>query len=126
MSRLPKFRAWDKNRNKMNEVIMLNFVLEVADIAGRVKPVYFENLELMQFTGLTDSKGVEIYEGDILKQKVVYNGEATDEFYKVVWRDGYGEFSFQSLGNVDEVTPCFEHDLVEVIGNVHETPELLK
>ena len=81
---------------------------------------------LGQFTGLTDCNGKEIYEGDIL----VYGGQCKHvvEFkhgmfgYTLMdgWFVGYGgntNFSFNPLDRSDE------H---EIIGNIHDNPELLK
>lgn len=72
--------------------------------------------ELEEYTGLKDKKGVEIYEGDILKTK---NGVCY-----VIWFDA--SFALKSPGSesID-----FEHssvyELSEIIGNIHENPELL-
>lgn len=76
----------------------------------------------MQFTGLLDKQGVEIYEGDI----VTHNGF---EFSEVVFRKG----GFQVNNMLDGLTND-EHyflgdinlEMFKVIGNIYENPELLK
>lgn len=75
-----------------------------------------ENGELIceQYTGLKDKNGKEIYEGDIVK--------AGGRIYEVAWleKDG-GWFCFTED---DYHTPLY-HLEAEVIGNIHENPELL-
>ena len=111
-NRIIKFRAWndgemiysqDENRQSQS-------MLSVGDILSR-----FETI--MQFTGLTDKNGIEIYEGDICEGHDDGRG-------KIVWTefDGGYDYVFSDEGNVGiwEV----KKDLV-VIGNIHQHPDLL-
>ena len=75
---------------------------------------------LVQYTGLKDKQGVEIYEGDILKcfgdiAKVVW--DSNDALYRYVYNSG-GERYMEILG-----THSYEH--FEVIGNIYEHKHLL-
>ena len=75
-----------------------------------------------QFTGLTDKNGTKIFEGDIVKDeyilgKVVYNTKQEDF-------DGAASFM---IDDVDDGLQSYRFwNSVEVIGNIHDNPELLK
>lgn len=83
-----------------------------------------------QSTGLTDKNGREIFEGDIIHLEYsqvffggVYFGEYTAE---VSYKEGC--FVTDGINNGDEIeTPLsgFDNDEVEIIGNIHDNPELL-
>ena len=100
-----KFRAWDKKERFMYE-------LGRSDI-----PWEYPEIELMQFTGLHDKNGKEIYEGDVVKH---YNG-----VNPVTWETGLASFqmSFSNFVLDQEIIPDYSE--CEVIGNVYEHPELL-
>lgn len=127
--RVPKFRAWDKLRKIM---------LPVGDVDTSYKLVYleedngyrcemdFDEIELMQSTGLKDKNGKEIFEGDIVKYKSK-KGTFTDiatysKFYAFFGlKDDTGDL----ICSFDWLLENIKQGDIEVIGNVYENPELL-
>lgn len=79
---------------------------------------------LMQFTGLTDKNGKEIYEGDILKITAFWDNEL---FYgcPVVFDEGMFGFKIKEYTTVNNVMDISAF-ITEVIGNIYENPELLE
>ena len=86
---------------------------------------------IMQFTGLKDTKGKEIYEGDILKfhQSVLwskYKGEVfKDTEAVVIWYEGYGLSGFTLKVTGRPHLSTLDASNGEVIGNIYENPEIL-
>ncbi len=72
-----------------------------------------------QFTGLTDKNRKLIFEGDIVN----YNNGLVSEIFKVVYNEKYARFTFTKPNTVFAV---FDTEKCEVVGNVHDNPELLK
>lgn len=118
-----KFRAWDKELKFMVDDTM--YIMGIG--TGNV---FFDNqgdlieqsnkLVLMQYTGLKDKNGKDIYEGDVSKN--YYKGQWVNlvvvwnplGMWSVKWKDGY-------LNNYH-----INNQNMEVIGNIYENPELLK
>ena len=123
MNREIKFRAWDGyNINyDLYEQHGYNGNIEINDCLA-----YIDNL--MQYTGLLDKNGVEIYEGDILlrkhsiktKSKGVQNYDST---HIVEWKT-HDAFNYDDSNWVGFELPEYleEH---EVIGNIYQNPELV-
>ena len=129
-----KFRAWDKLNKEMFNVESINFQ-ERQVYRDTVSYREFNDVELMQYTGLKDKNGKEIYEGDIVKFKDC-SIDGTKEFYNigVIEREGKRdelvisqlifEKSYFTENYMDFINETFE--LSEIIGNIYENPELLK
>lgn len=117
-----KFRVWDKKNKKMlyydKDVVpslTLNGVLveHVIGVVNEIPDVFEHNVsneyELMQYTGLKDKNGKEIYEGDILIWKEAMSGRK-DRRYTVKW--DYLDLSSLKIGE--------EMELLEICGNIYE------
>lgn len=119
-----KFRAWNGYVMFNVDVLAISKVGWDSDGTG-VSLAYQPHVEVMQWTGLLDSRGVEIYEGDICST------DLSRPYNIVVFRNGAfmyqcndnGKDYFDIMVPINENT---EHDrYTEVIGNLYENPELL-
>lgn len=119
-----KFRMWNKKEKKMYDIGVLDFDDKKAYMKGylnyTVSNYMFENIELMQFTGLHDKNGKEIYEGDILPFTMY---DLKTEYYYIVFRNG----EFEAI-NKQDTNFIWRSAWKEstVIGNIYENPDLLK
>ena len=152
-----KFRAWQKYHKRMVEVINISFddngeINGVATFVENQAPQHINYrddllggfflkdergmvLELMQYTGLKDKNGVEIFEGDLVR--VGTQAKVNGEFpigYVVRANDKPEMFIAlpEQLKETGErqyyLENLYRHylDEFEVIGNIHENPELLE
>lgn len=129
-----KFRAWDKINKRLEEID--GYDLYLAD--GNVYEVYPDSFgyecafekknvsdryEIMQYTGIKDKNGKEIYEGDIAIANLKYF-DIKNKKCKVIFKNG--SFGLQ-YGYCDDYFKSFlAWDDYEVIGNIYENPELLE
>ena len=129
-----RFRAWDKTTNQMrgcygfNDMELEVYVCSVADdeFNGRPKTVHalkrsFDEVVIMQSTGIMDKNCVEIFEGDILyhplqgKRKVYYP-----------YSDSVASYGLREISTGFGSTLQDAHAVWQVIGNIYENPELLE
>lgn len=131
MVREIKFRVYDPDNGGMCECKYIKLPSEITEESQAILPI-------MQYTGLHDKNGKEIYEGDILKAR-----------YGVINEVRYGEFAPHMINEFCEsiglkpsniigfytvihepyeicVLPKVAERVVEVIGNIYENPELLE
>lgn len=135
MSRDIKFRAWDCVRNEYLSAGKVMIQVLPGKLPSSPKGLHLDTsnfmcaegrMELQQFTGMLDKNGVEIYEGDITPYLVCSRqGKVNAHIYycaiksqfRVKWIDDGIELS-DSLGRCNE--------WFDVIGNIHQNPELIK
>jgi len=124
-----KFRAWDKQKKiETNWKCYDNMFYFMDKYTGVwIRDDEFERFVLLQYTGLKDRNGIEIYEGDIGRWYIAKGNEFI--LFEVLWieeearfmgryKDEYGNYRFISLINSDKG--------LEIIGNIYEKPELLE
>ncbi|MDO4721406.1 MAG: YopX family protein [Peptostreptococcaceae bacterium] len=122
-----KFRAFLKSNQKMYDVLTLDIIDKKALIENtdnKKRPlrgyVKMSEIELMQYTGLKDRNGQEIYEGDIVRHK--YGPQI---LMRVAWDDEYPGFGTFGKYN-GEPYVGYVKSSCEVVGNIYEHPELLE
>lgn len=116
-----KFRAWHKADEKMYEVY--GFAQNKWFLKGKQFPMPNGAVVIMQYTGLRDKNGKEIYEGDLLTDY----GEAPPLYVEYSEKHGAYCFvdKFDSSGTVYYTPLMIYYEQMEVIGNIFEHPHLI-
>ena len=130
-----KFRAWDKRVGIMHDVARMVlhaaemcveeiWVLSDGELCTSTHPLRHHECKLMQFTGVLDKSGKEIYEGDIMKYPT---SNIPQNFGIVLFEEG--KFWLREKWK-DEFPKAEGMDIAisiywEIIGNIYENPGLL-
>lgn len=131
MEREVKFRALDKNNLLGSQIGFLPgdcVIVEWDDLKQQIWKRVANNKDiiLMQFTGLTDKNGIEIYERDIVNAKLVGEFKGPIVYNR-------GSFKIDSGRDINNRPYIYLEDwcqtnyrTVEIIGNIYKNPELLE
>lgn len=114
-----KFRAWNKKDKVMVDVAAMNLgpsgLWSLIEDADDAELQLADSYELMQYTGLHDKNGREVYEGDIVKNE--YGKVMEVQYDPRSAAFGVGDYYFGTIGS---------GKTLEVIGNIFDNPELLE
>lgn len=134
-----KFRAWNTTIKKMGMVKTLNLVGRMSEIdfglenpdegwrrlARAVFGAKHSETTFMQFTGIKDKNGKDIYESDLVYWKQSPGGllPADENYYvcQIIW----GDSAWECKHLTSESKFTFSGNHMEVIGNIYENKELL-
>ena len=117
-----KFRVWCNERKEMLQIQRHSFKTNKSMPYGWNLEYVFD--DIMQYTGILDFNGVEVYEGDIIK--LIEDRNRDDIFEPFI--AGQVKFRNGSFYITDGAISRFrwEDYVVEVVGNIYENPELLE
>lgn len=120
----PKYRVWDKELQTMLDVSLIDFKKGVLVGEhwefGETNFMSFDEIVIMQTTGLLDKNGKEIFEGDIFGTKDgLLNGVVEYRSDLGMWTNSLIRYNnFERL--------CTVANSREIIGNIYENPELVE
>ena len=124
---IPRFRAWDKETQTMLDVYLIDFKKSVLIGEhwefGETNFINFDEIELMQSTGLFDKEGTEVFEGDILHHRI-----QTEYTFIVKYDKDKGRWYGDGLSRTYriDIAKRFLPYYYKVIGNIYENKNLLE
>lgn len=134
---LIKFRAWHKPTQLMDDVVLIDFYNEKIGIlyadpfiqGESIQKYNFNEIVLMQFTGLYDKNGIEIYEGDIVYWKdceSIDDEMVYESTFVIYWSDEFLIWRAKNKGNDIDLYDISDNRELEIIGNIYENSEFLE
>lgn len=126
---IPKFRAWHKPMQRMSKVLAISYERQKVKIRHLRETtrmtVLFDDIELMQSTGLFDKNDKEIFEGDIVRISMRIGRRTTTSIGAVEFDQFEVCFIIRNELGGHYVT-MFHVRYLEVIGNIYQNPELVE
>jgi uncharacterized phage protein (TIGR01671 family) len=113
MNRPIKFRAWGREEGRMYQDIVIDGIgTGLNERISTAQKVW----ELMQFTGLTDKNGKDVFEGDVVRFNEIHK-DIGGKIVSIIFKNGcfVGDYLGEKLYDED----------IEVIGNIYENPNLI-
>ena len=126
---IPNFRAWDKELQTMLDVSLIDFKKGILVGEhwkfGKTNFMSFDEIELMQSTGLKDKNGQEIFEGDVVRQ---VRTQPTTENEIIIGVVTMIEGAWLIMNDGEQLASYLwsETDINEIIGKIYENSELLE
>jgi len=141
MSRPIKYRAWDNVKNKMYYVgeednISFTFdsngivAVDLSETEQEFK--YLHHLKYMQYIGLNDRDGNEIFAGDVIRFPDSYMRCGSGEWEEIEsagvikWDDEHAQYYVTNRESIDMDTLWEFIDDIEVLGNIYTHPHLME